>query len=943
MKCRLLMTGITLVGLFILLSLTASDESCFHGKITEFWAQDSPYDDGSGVLLSWTPLSDRERVIEYRIYRGVSEDTLFHIRTIEVDPKASVSGDRLYYYDKDYQIFVDMETAPSRLLRERGVTSDSPLFRQMPRDLSIIERYLPHFTTLGMFKNSAFFNRSRQFTDADGVTNAGLPLREFASLLANPLSGNKYYYTVLAVNERGRLMPYADIQSAIPMDDRPDTTTVLTTAYVPEEQKVYFEWLPTIARPDISLWSAWLMPRSSLPLYYQQQALNRESPFEGNFADWQRSSVKLFQIENKDAPVQYHYLDLSDRGIELPSNLRDWVTVFGCMDYSGLWAFNIGKDIRIATKEEMPVLPAFSAANKRNNKGDTLVLSFGKPIAYVTKVNFENRSRRRLLVNYEISNNKEYRINKIYFRFETPDGKLIAETTEHYLDRIISVRLPAEHAGISEFNVKTGLLYAGHRQKTDLYGTQTVRFDVENKIFLPGDVHSFGENLSQVTYDLGARSKLSADYVHGKRTQAISRSYDDIIPYPNDIYKLILRVDPEKGLVLFDHMFTVALDDNSGIPFRASLFREWFEADLTKQKNDLADFREQFNAAPNPAAADSLEQLITIKQGQLDAVVNHPVYAEVKNQTNSRRWLRTLQRYAQNNSRTMSYKLIVSDGNGLYVESEPLTDEKGEIKWIMPLPDWFDSTKTITLIGTILFTLLVVVAVIQSRRGGDLYIRPIAGLHEIDNAVGRATEMGRPIMFVPGWGTLGDVCTIASLMILNQVARKSAEYDTRIISPNCDYMVMPLAQEIVKSAYSEAGRSDAFNQNDIFFISYDQFPFAAGVNGITIRERVATVFYMGFFNAEALLMTETGNACGAIQIAGTDAITQIPFFITTCDYTLMGEEFYAASAYMSQDADLISALKAQDYLKVFIILGMIIGAALSTLNYTGFINAFPIE
>jgi hypothetical protein len=103
-----------------------------------------------------------------------------------------------------------------------------------------------------------------------------------------------------------------------------------------------------------------------------------------------------------------------------------------------------------------------------------------------------------------------------------------------------------------------------------------------------------------------------------------------------------------------------------------------------------------------------------------------------------------------------------------------------------------------------------------------------------------------------------------------------------------------LAQEIVQTAYSEMGRPDSFNQNDIFFVSYDQFPFCAGVNGITVRERVATIFYMGYFNAEALLLTETGNQTGAIQIAATDAVTQIPFFITTCDYTLIGEEFYAA-------------------------------------------------
>ena len=198
-------------------------------------------------------------------------------------------------------------------------------------------------------------------------------------------------------------------------------------------------------------------------------------------------------------------------------------------------------------------------------------------------------------------------------------------------------------------------------------------------------------------------------------------------------------------------------------------------------------------------------------------------------------------------------------------------------------------------------------------------------------------------MFVPGWGTLGDVCTIASLMVLAQVAKKTAEYDVRLINPHCDYMVLPLAQEMVSSSYSEVGRPDSYNQNDIFFVSDDQFPFTAGVNGITLRERVATIFYMGFFNAEALLLTETGNQTGAIQIAATDAVTQVPFFITTCDYTLIGEEFYAASAYLSKNHDMVSMLKAQDYFKLFIIITIILGAVLSTFNITSFIHSFPLE
>jgi len=158
-----------------------------------------------------------------------------------------------------------------------------------------------------------------------------------------------------------------------------------------------------------------------------------------------------------------------------------------------------------------------------------------------------------------------------------------------------------------------------------------------------------------------------------------------------------------------------------------------------------------------------------------------------------------------------------------------------------------------------------------------------------------------------------------------------------------DYIVLPIAQQIVREAHYVAGRPDSYNPNDIYFVAEEQFAYCAGVNGVMIRQKTATNFYMGLFFAEALLMTETGNSTGAIQVAGTDALTQIPFFITTCDYTLIGEELYAAAAYLSKDPMTVGTLKAQDWTKLLIIMSIVVGTVLSTLNVTGFIEWFPAE
>jgi len=86
------------------------------------------------------------------------------------------------------------------------------------------------------------------------------------------------------------------------------------------------------------------------------------------------------------------------------------------------------------------------------------------------------------------------------------------------------------------------------------------------------------------------------------------------------------------------------------------------------------------------------------------------------------------------------------------------------------------------------------------------------------------------------------------------------------------------------------------------------------------------------FWAESLLLAETGNNIGAIQIAGTDSVTQLPFFITACDYTLIGEELYAASAYLSRDPILVGSLKASDLEKAILLFFLVFGSIASVIS-----------
>jgi hypothetical protein len=134
----------------------------------------------------------------------------------------------------------------------------------------------------------------------------------------------------------------------------------------------------------------------------------------------------------------------------------------------------------------------------------------------------------------------------------------------------------------------------------------------------------------------------------------------------------------------------------------------------------------------------------------------------------------------------------------------------------------------------------------------------------------------------------------------------------------------------VRQAFLEAGKPDQFKEDMVTYLTYDQFAYAASVSGKMVRELPAANFLIGSFFAESLIFAETGQSIGAIQIAGTADVTQLPFFVTTCDYTLMGEELFAASAYLSREPVLLGSIKAQDITKAIIM--MYVGAGIILLN-----------
>jgi hypothetical protein len=288
------------------------------------------------------------------------------------------------------------------------------------------------------------------------------------------------------------------------------------------------------------------------------------------------------------------------------------------------------------------------------------------------------------------------------------------------------------------------------------------------------------------------------------------------------------------------------------------------------------------------------------------------------------------------------HQYVIRNGKGIDLKdgtAYPVTVgmRKGEERAVgtpiagIPRANWFNWNQLNNLILALGFSGLVFYTISHAKRN-NIFLRRIPGLDAVDEAIGRATELGKPILYLTGAHDMSDPSTIAAAVILGRVAKRTAAYETELMVPHRDPITMAVCQEITKQAYLEAGKPDLFKEDANFFITSDQFSYTAAVDGIMLRKKPAANFFMGAYFAESLLLTETGASTGAIQIAGTDSDHQLPFFVTTCDYTLIGEELYAASAYLSKEPVQIGTLRGQDIGKAVILSVIVIGTLLATLG-----------
>lgn len=213
-------------------------------------------------------------------------------------------------------------------------------------------------------------------------------------------------------------------------------------------------------------------------------------------------------------------------------------------------------------------------------------------------------------------------------------------------------------------------------------------------------------------------------------------------------------------------------------------------------------------------------------------------------------------------------------------------------------------------------------------RGKIPYLRRLPALEAIDEAVGRAAEMGRPVHVSPGTGSLTSQYgaeTLAGISAVNYATRIAARKGTDIICTVVRTEVQPIAEEAVRTAFMMEGEAEKYDLGMIRFIPYGT-AYDSAIMGIADRERPGANIIVGAYWHAALYLIENMNRIGAMSIGGTTRPVMTPFFIGGCDYALIAEEVLAVGAYLSDNPVTKGSFLGQDYAKYLAVIIIVIGA-----------------
>lgn len=198
-----------------------------------------------------------------------------------------------------------------------------------------------------------------------------------------------------------------------------------------------------------------------------------------------------------------------------------------------------------------------------------------------------------------------------------------------------------------------------------------------------------------------------------------------------------------------------------------------------------------------------------------------------------------------------------------------------------------------------------------------IVLRPLTGFERLEGQVGQAIESGRRLHISLGRATLVGAAATTSIAVtkfLTYLSKDSCANNTPPLVTVGDGTLLPLAEHQIREAYEAAGRSYQYRPETAQFVAQDRdaFAYAGGVSSELQQNPVLSNVLAGHFGPELALMAESANRQQVQQVIASDDPSALAIGMAATDHLIVGEEMFAAGAYLEKHPGQLAALQVQD-------------------------------
>jgi hypothetical protein len=224
---------------------------------------------------------------------------------------------------------------------------------------------------------------------------------------------------------------------------------------------------------------------------------------------------------------------------------------------------------------------------------------------------------------------------------------------------------------------------------------------------------------------------------------------------------------------------------------------------------------------------------------------------------------------------------------------------------------------------------------ITLRRKSAPRLRVISAMTRLYRAIGLSVEDGTRLLVGLGNTSLltGNAgAPLAGLSLLRSLAERTSLSDRPPVAVAGEAPLALLAQDTLESGYESAGAGEYYQPTAGRLAGLTPFSAAAGTMPIIADENVSAALFLGHFGVEAGLLADAADRNNALAVGASDDLAGQAIWFASAPETLIGEELFAASAYIGGSPAQTASLTVQDVLRWLIIAALIVGAGLKLLG-----------